>query len=158
MFSLGAFGILFDQEGRVLLSHRRDLDIWNLPGGAVEPGELPTQAVVREVAEETGLEVEVTELVGVYGKAAKAELVFAFGCRVVGGHLRATLEADRHAFFPLDQLPQRTIPKHVERIHDAAARRGQPLFRIQQAPSTQEMLSAQGGASARATDGESGEG
>jgi 8-oxo-dGTP pyrophosphatase MutT (NUDIX family) len=54
--SLGAFAIIFDEQNRVLLSHRRDMDLWNLPGGGVESGELPTEAVIREVKEETGLE------------------------------------------------------------------------------------------------------
>jgi 8-oxo-dGTP pyrophosphatase MutT (NUDIX family) len=50
-FSIGAFAILFDDQGRVLLCHRRDRDMWNLPGGGVESGELPTEAVVRETKE-----------------------------------------------------------------------------------------------------------
>ncbi len=57
MFTIGAIAIIFDAQGRVLLCHRRDLDVWNLPGGWVESRELPTEAVVREVREETGLEV-----------------------------------------------------------------------------------------------------
>lgn len=46
MFSLGAFAVIFDPQGRVLLCHRRDMDMWNLPGGGVESGELPDEAVV----------------------------------------------------------------------------------------------------------------
>jgi hypothetical protein len=52
LFTIGAFAILFDEQGRVLLCHRRDLDAWNLLGGGVASGELPTEAVVREVREE----------------------------------------------------------------------------------------------------------
>jgi 8-oxo-dGTP pyrophosphatase MutT (NUDIX family) len=55
MFTIGAFAIIFDEGGRVLLCHRRDLDVWNLPGGGVESREMPDEAVVREVKEETGL-------------------------------------------------------------------------------------------------------
>lgn len=54
MFSIGAFAIILDEQSRVLLCHRRDFDVWNLPGGGVENGELPTEAVIREVREETG--------------------------------------------------------------------------------------------------------
>ncbi len=57
LFTLGAFAIIFDNHQRVLLSHRRDMDAWNLPGGGVESGETPVEAVIREVTEETGLEV-----------------------------------------------------------------------------------------------------
>ena len=87
MFSIGAFAVILDQQRRVLLCHRRDLDIWNLPGGGVESGELPTEAIVREVKEETGLDAVVDRLVGVYGKTDKDELVFAFVCRIVGGEI-----------------------------------------------------------------------
>lgn len=57
MFSIGAFSIIFDEQGRVLLCHRRDMDAWNLPGGGAESGELPTEAAIRETKEETGLDV-----------------------------------------------------------------------------------------------------
>ena len=140
MFTIGAFGIIFDDRARVLLCHRRDMDAWNLPGGGVESGELPTEAVVREVREETGLEVVVERLVGVYGKVEKDEIVFAFGCRVVGGQLSTTEEADACAYFDIDGLPPNTLPKHVGRIHDAVAGYDQPVFRRQVGPSTNKLL------------------
>ncbi len=67
MFSIGAFAIILDDRQRVLLCHRRDMDAWNLPGGGVESGEMPTEAVIRETLEETGLHVAIERLVGVYG-------------------------------------------------------------------------------------------
>jgi len=42
---VGAFAIIKDEEGRFLISHRRDQDLWNLPGGGVEPGESPWDAI-----------------------------------------------------------------------------------------------------------------
>ena len=47
-FTVGSFAVIFDKEDRVLLSHRTDLDIWNLPGGGVENGELPNETAIRE--------------------------------------------------------------------------------------------------------------
>lgn len=140
MFSVGAFAIIFNENGQVLLSHRRDMDAWNLPGGGVESRELPSEAVIREVKEETGLEAVIERLVGVYGKIDKDELVFAFVCRVSGGQLVLTDEADQHAFFALDQIPPNTSPKQVERIHDALQSADQPIFRRQTAPSTQAVV------------------
>ena len=61
MFSIGAFAIVFDEHRRVLFCHRRDMDLWNLPGGVVERGELPTETAVRETKEETGLDVVIEE-------------------------------------------------------------------------------------------------
>ena len=140
MFAIGAFAIIFDEEKRVLLCHRRDVDMWNLPGGGVESGELPTEAVTREVEEETGLEVMVERLVGVYGKASKDELVFSFLCRVFGGELKLTDESSENCFFALEEMPGNTNPKQAERIWDAAGPQAEVIFRRQTGPSTSEML------------------
>jgi mutator protein MutT len=140
MFSIGAFAIIFDEQGRVLLSHRRDLDVWNLPGGGVESGELPTEATVRETKEETGLDVAVERLVGVYGKEYKDEIIFAFVCHVTGGQLSATDEADESRYFDIGDIPANTLPKQVERVRDAAEGHSQPIFRVQTGPSTREWL------------------
>jgi 8-oxo-dGTP pyrophosphatase MutT (NUDIX family) len=59
--------VIRDDAGRILLQLHAETDEWGLPGGAVEPEEEPTDALVREVREETGLEVAVGALLGVYG-------------------------------------------------------------------------------------------
>jgi ADP-ribose pyrophosphatase YjhB (NUDIX family) len=106
----------------------------------MERGELPTEAAVRETREETGLDVTVERLVGVYGKADVDEIVFAFACRAVGGQLTATDEADACEYFALERVPRNTIPRHVERIHDALSPDAPPAFRRQTVPSTREHL------------------
>ena len=140
MFTIGACVIIFDELGRVLLCHREDLDVWNLPGGRVDSGEMPTDAVMREVMEESGLEVEVGRLVGVYGKINKDELDFSFICHTNGEPLSLADEASVCQFFEVANLPINTNPKHVQRIHDSVDPNMQPLFYRQTAPSTQEML------------------
>jgi ADP-ribose pyrophosphatase YjhB (NUDIX family) len=140
MFTIGAFAIIFNENEEVLLSHRRDMDIWNLPGGGVEPHEMPDEAVIREVKEETGMDVTIERLVGVYGKVEKDELVFAFVCQVTGGQLILTDEADQHNYFAGDVIPSNTSPKQVERIHDAMKQTTQPIFRRQTAPSTRSII------------------
>lgn len=91
-----AGAIIADERGRVLLQRRGDRDMWGLPGGALELGESAEEAVIREVREETGLQVRVERLVGVYtryfdtypnGDQAQT-IVIAFACSAVGGELR----------------------------------------------------------------------
>jgi ADP-ribose pyrophosphatase YjhB (NUDIX family) len=57
---------VLDEDGRLLLIHKTDNDLWALPGGGHEVGESISDTVVREVKEETGYDVEVTDLVGTY--------------------------------------------------------------------------------------------
>ncbi|HEX3592060.1 MAG TPA: NUDIX domain-containing protein [Pseudonocardiaceae bacterium] len=60
------FAVVRDATGRLLLARRTDTRNWELPGGEVELGESATDAVLREVAEETALRISVTRLSGVY--------------------------------------------------------------------------------------------
>src|SRR5438128_12614681 len=103
-FRIAVYAIIF-AAGRVLLALRRDIDWWNLPGGGMEAGETVDEALRREVREETGLEVELEQLVGVYSKPQKQEVVLAFRCRVTGGTLQATEEIRESRYFAPSTLP-----------------------------------------------------
>ena len=71
MFKIGVFAIIVDNQKRVLLGHRCDYNVWDLPGGGMESGETPWDCAVREVKEETGLDVQVTRLLGVYSRQGR---------------------------------------------------------------------------------------
>lgn len=129
LFTIGSFAIIFNETGQVLLSHRRDIDAWNLPGGGLEQEELPTEGVIREVREETGLEVEVDRLVGIYGKIGRNELVFAYTCRVTGGALTVTEESDKCEYYNPESMPSNTLKKHALRVFDAINNQSQPVIR-----------------------------
>lgn len=82
--------IVRDPEGRLLLVRRVNepgAGRWSLPGGRVEPGETDQDAVVREVAEETGLQVRTTRLVGRVRRGRY--LIADYACELVGGLPRA---------------------------------------------------------------------
>ena len=61
-----ASAIVIDQDGRILLHRRDDNELWSIPGGAMEVGERIADTVIREVEEETGLEVKPERVVGIY--------------------------------------------------------------------------------------------
>lgn len=119
MFKIGVFAVILNKKKEVLLCHRRDCDLWNLPGGGLEKKESPWDGVVREVKEETGLEIEIKKLIGVYHKDEKKEIVFSFQCAVSGGKSVLSDEADQIMFFPYARLPKNISQKHKDRIEDA---------------------------------------
>jgi ADP-ribose pyrophosphatase YjhB (NUDIX family) len=137
-FTIGVFAIIFNDERKVLLCHRRDYDLWNLPGGGVESGESPWNAVLREAKEETGLEVEISKLAGIYFKPERNEIVFSFICAITSGRLVLNNEADKIEYFIIDKLPSNTPPKQVERIKDA--QQYQLVYKIQTGKSSIELI------------------
>lgn len=139
-FVMGVFVTLFDAAGRVLLVLRRDYPVWNLPGGKVERGETPWEAAVRETCEETGLEIEVERLTGVYSKPSRATIVLSFRGRVTGGKLIPTEEGVEGRYFAIDALPELTLPKHVEYVRDSAARHADVVLKALDTPPGLEVL------------------
>ncbi len=142
-FTIGVFGILFDEQKRVLLCHRRDCDLWNLPGGALEKGESPWSGVKREIKEETGLDTEIKILTGIYSKPDKGEIIFSFVCRAIGGEITLNDEADKIQYFDVAKLPPNISSKQVERIKDAAANFGKVIYKIQTGKSSIESIKEQ---------------
>lgn len=131
LHTLGAFAIVFDEHSKILLCHRTDEDIWNLPGGRLEPGESPWDAVIREVAEEVGLEVRVERLLGVYAIPKRRDVVFNFLCIKTGGTLCCSTEADQIGWFGQNDLPTNTSKRQVERIDDAYRGDASVITRVQ---------------------------
>ena len=142
MFTIGAFGIIKDENERVLLCHRRDYDFWNLPGGGVKENETPWDAVIREIREETGLEARITHLSGVYSKPDKNEIVFSFACEITGGKIMLTDEADKIEYFEVDQIPKNTSPKQVERIKDYLTDQFITHYKVQTGASSVDLAKA----------------
>lgn len=101
------------EDERIVLVKRKNppfQDRWALPGGFVEYGETVEEAVRREVQEETGLDVKIEKLVGVYsdpGRDPRGHTVsVVFLCRPVSGLMDAGSDADEVRRFPLSKLPE----------------------------------------------------
>ena len=92
-----AGGCIFNENDEVLLQRRGGSGKWGFPGGAIEIGETPEMAAIREAKEETGLDVEVLELLGIftdpdmeYANGDKAHSIcIAYELKAVGGELFA---------------------------------------------------------------------
>lgn len=105
------------REGRVLMIRRAtDLGygLWSLPGGFVDRGEVVESAAAREAWEETGLEVTVTGLLGLFSLSDDPVIVAAFTARETGGILAPGPEALETAFFPPDALPELAFTRDTE--------------------------------------------
>ena len=141
---LGGVGAIVVQDARVLLVRRGTEPLkghWTLPGGMLEVGEALTAGTVREVREETGLDVEPIELIELLdrihreGNRVRYHYVIAdYLCRVIGGELRAASDANAvrwversewnsHSALILDPVTVRVIEKGWQRAEQLRVER-----------------------------------
>jgi ADP-ribose pyrophosphatase YjhB (NUDIX family) len=107
---VGSDAAIFDSDGRILVMRRADNGKWCLPAGWLDPGESPEEGAIREVHEETGLEVKVVQLVqifstpagSVYGPHGAVTIVYL--CEVIGGILRLSHEGTELNYFKIDEI------------------------------------------------------
>ncbi len=103
------------ERGGLVLMLRRAVEtgygLWSLPGGYVDRGEVVEEAAAREVREETGLQVEIGGLVGLFSEAGHPVVVAAYAAVETGGKLEAGPEALELGFYPLDGLPELAFPR-----------------------------------------------
>ena len=137
-FRIAVYALIF-REREILLALRRDTDWWNLPGGGLELGETVEEGVCREVREETGLEVEVDHLVGVYSKPQKQEIVLTFLCRTLSGTLTVTNESRECRYFVPEAMPVNTLPKHRQRVMDALLNEKHAVLRTQRSTAEEDQ-------------------
>ena len=113
-----AAGVLVVHEGKLILQ-RRTIDPgrgrWSFPSGYVERGEQVEDAAAREVFEETGIQVRLTHLLGVYSQRNNMVVLAVYVGEPVGGTLTTCEENDAVAFFAPGDLPELAFP-HDERI------------------------------------------
>jgi ADP-ribose pyrophosphatase YjhB (NUDIX family) len=128
-----------DDQGRILMIRRTDNDLYAIPGGGQEIGETITQTVVREVKEETGIDVEVTGLIGIYSDPGhiiafadgevRQEFSICFRARPIGGALTTSSESKEVRWVARNQLDQLHIHPSIRlRVEHGVARRVEPYW------------------------------
>jgi ADP-ribose pyrophosphatase YjhB (NUDIX family) len=100
--------LVFIQREDAVLLVKQDYghQYWSLPGGVVEPGESVEQAAIREVKEETGLDIRITKVVGIYSKPNEHAIAITLEGTATGGTLAPNNEITECRYFKLDELPQ----------------------------------------------------
>ena len=128
---LGSSAIIFDEtRKKVLLTRRADNGLWCLPGGAMDSGESAAEACKREVFEETGLDIRVKRLVGVYSDpnqlvvypdGSKVHVVaLSFEAVIVGGTPGLSNETTDVGFFSMNEMEtMQMLGNHKLRVEDA---------------------------------------
>lgn len=122
MATLGV-AIAIIQAGRVLLTKRDDFHVWCLPGGAVDNHESLADSALREAREETGLELELGRLVGMYSQPnweGGSNHLAVFAAVPAGGALRLALgETVDVGYFGRGELPHPLVAWHRQPLEDA---------------------------------------
>ncbi|MCU0523769.1 MAG: NUDIX hydrolase [Elainella sp. Prado103] len=117
------------QDGQILLVLEREDQKWTLPGGWIDVGEPPSQAVIREVFEESGYETQAVKLAALYDRNCHPHPPMAFHayklffiCELMGGEPKTSIETDAVEFFPVDALPElslgRVVPSQIARLYE----------------------------------------
>ncbi len=140
LLSVGVVALIRDEVGRVLFQCRVDNGRWGLPGGMVEPGETPADALVREAWEETGLHVAPLRVAGVLGGPdfhtrfengdELSNITLAFECRAIGGALRPDgIESAELAYVDPAEAPARlALPPVFARVAGALIASGERAY------------------------------
>lgn len=108
------------RDGKLLMVREAEDGLWSLPGGWADVGDTPSTAVCREVAEETGLQVKATKLLGVWDRNLHGhpplpwhvyKLIFL--CEETGGSLAVNHETTSLGFFDIHELPPLSLTRIV---------------------------------------------
>jgi ADP-ribose pyrophosphatase YjhB (NUDIX family) len=130
-----------DEHGRLLMIRRTDNDLYSIPGGAQDVGETIGQTVVREVKEETGIDVEPVDIIGVYSDPkhviaytdgeVRQQFSICFRARLIGGELRTSNESSEVHWVSRGDLGALNIHPSIRlRIEHGFEERSTPYFAV----------------------------
>ncbi len=136
---VGSSAVVVDDEGRILLQRRSDSGNWALPGGTMDIGEMFAESVVREVREETGFDVRIERIVGIYSDPGhvfayedgevRQEFNICLACTIVGGELAVSSESTNVRFFPMDEVQSLTMHESIRKRIEDYLNGGAPVLR-----------------------------
>ena len=122
----GVAAIIFSENSVLLVRRGKDPSrgSWGLPGGAVELGETTKEAVIREVMEETGLEIEPIKFITVFDSISRDKndrvryhyVLCEYLCRLLGGHLQASSDVQEAMWIRLDELDSFDVKERTRRF------------------------------------------
>ena len=123
---VGANGVVISEDGKILLERRADDKLWGIPGGWAEIGESPQESVKREIYEETGLNVEVKDIIdiftrrpGDYGQPHTSYHIL-FYCKLIDGSQKISCESLEIGFYDFRQISgwHRDHSEMIEKAND----------------------------------------
>lgn len=121
--------IMVTDENEHLLLVKNKKRGWEFPGGYVDQGETIHEAAIREVQEETGIEVHLTELLGLEQKVDSQTLIIVFAGKKIGGELKSSNETVEVGFFSLDQaMTMMTHISYQQRVQRCLHQGGIPFI------------------------------
>ena len=122
---VGSSAIVVDDQNRILLQRRADSGNWALPGGAMDIGERLAESAVREVKEETGFDVRIERVVGIYSDPGhvfayddgevRQEFSICLACAITGGSLRVSSESTAVEFFTFEEAAALQMHESIRR-------------------------------------------
>ncbi|MBL3649673.1 NUDIX hydrolase [Bacillus vallismortis] len=119
MYTQGSFVIVSNEKHQILLVKRKDVPLWDLPGGRVDPGETAEAAAVREVLEETGYNAALSAKIGVYQRPKFQDEQHVFAGHITGGQaITSGMETADLKWFSPQRLPLFIVPNRKRQIKD----------------------------------------
>lgn len=116
--------ILNAAQNKVLLVKRKDTPIWVLPGGGIEKGESPEAALIREIQEETALQIEILRKCAEYTPINRlARSTHVFICKIVSGEMALSSETNGIGFYPVINLPKTFFFPHALWLKEALSQK-----------------------------------
>lgn len=119
--SVSVAAVVVREDGRVLAIRRADNGAWQIPGGVLEPDETIEAGLTREVREETGLDVKVLGLTGIYKHMSLGVVALVFRCAPDSGQETLSEETAEIGWLSPAEVSERMAPVFAVRVHDALA-------------------------------------